>query len=185
MKATRVLPAKQRMQPPRTFSHDLAFVGDNECSAGQGQQMHTGQRAARVTPHVLGLLIMVVAALALGRPEGWIGVFAPVGPLVAAGTARLAGRTLPGWRDALGFALIAGPMIVVGWAIMRAPEVFWLTAVLFPLGLLLFLLGVVNYVTVSLSRALRAARGQTLDYPWVPDRLHQALHTSAIPVQPT
>lgn len=133
-----------------------------------------GSRAAlaRALPHGAGLLLMLIAALIIGRPVGWIALLAPVGPLVAALVLRPRHAE---WRWALAFGSVAAVLIVGGYALIRLPEVVGFTAMFFPLGLLLFLLGAVNYVAVALSRSLRAWRTQPLDYPWIPDVFSQAL----------
>lgn len=130
-----------------------------------------GDRLMAVAPHVLGLLLITAGAVAVGRPEGWLAVLAPVGPVVAAVLARLTGRWAPGWRTAAAFGIVAAVLIAGGWTLMRLAGVHNLFLFLFPIALLGFLLGVVNYVIVSLSRGYRAMRGHPLDYPWIPDAL--------------
>lgn len=133
-----------------------------------------GSRAAlaRALPHGTGLLLILIVAVIIGRPLGWIGLLAPVGPVVAAMALRPRDTE---WRWALAFGSVAAVLIVGGYALIRLPEIVGFTAMFFPLGLLLFLLGTVNYVAVALSRSLRAWRSQPLDYPWVPDALSRAI----------
>ena len=137
-------------------------------------QTRTVDSVRAALPHLMGLVLIITAAIALGRPIGWIGVFAAVGPLVGAAIAQATGEPVA-WREAWAFGLVGAALIAGGWLILRAPELHALFVVIWPLGLLAFLLGGVNYIAVSLSRTWRAARGQALDYPWIPDALARAI----------
>lgn len=131
----------------------------------------TRRPIADVAAHVIGLLLAVGLGLAVGRPEAWIAVVLPIGPLLAAAW----GATAAGWREAEAFALVAAAVILTGWLVARSPALWAPLAILFPLGVLLVLLGTVNAVAVSISRAIRAWRNQPLDYPWIPDVLRPLL----------
>lgn len=130
---------------------------------------------ARVLPHATGLLICAAVSVVVGRPEGWIGVFAAIGPLLGASLARLFSGRTPAWREAQAFALVIATMTAGGWSLLRLVEVSELFVFVWPIALLALLLGVVNFVLVSISRTYRAARNQPLDYPWIPPQLARIL----------
>lgn len=95
-----------------------------------------GDRILAVAPHLTGLVLIVLAAIAVGRPEGWIAVLAPVGPVLSACCARVTGRWAPGWRSALAFGIVAAVLIAGGWTIMRLAGVHNLFLFVFPIALL-------------------------------------------------
>ena len=136
--------------------------------AGHTRQMG---RVLDVAPHLAALALGVIVSVLAGQPFGWIGFLLPAGPLLF----LVPDRSRTGARHALAFALVAAAMIGGGWAITELRSVTSVAAWLFPFGLLVFLLGLVNFVLVSCSRAHRAWTGATLNYPWIPDRLAQAL----------
>lgn len=136
---------------------------------------------ARVLPHVTGLILIAVAAVALGRPYGWLGFGAAIGPPIGAGLAAgLGRRQVVSWREAFAFGLVAAFLTGGGWvALELLPKVHGIFILLWPVALLGFMLGAVNFVAVSLSRGWRAARRQPLDYPWIPRPLARAVGARA------
>lgn len=130
-------------------------------------------------PHGLGLVLVIAAAVSLGRPTGWIGVLAAVGPPVGALGVRIAaGLVPPGWRDATAFGIVIAVMTAGMFGLLRLSRWIPVVTVAFPAILLVFLLGAVNFVAVSVSRTIRAARHQPLEYPWIPAPLARAIGAS-------
>lgn len=129
-------------------------------------------RVVDAVTHGSSLLFVVVVSVAVGRPLGWIAFLLPVAPAAIVGTTRLLGRTPPrGRRSLLAFDLLCALMIGSGWMGTRAGTWWAPLAYLFPLALLAFTLGLVNYVLVTISRTYRAMRGHRFEYPWIPARL--------------
>lgn len=127
-------------------------------------------------PHLSPLVVAVIAAIVVGRPLGWIGFLLPLGPIATAAGAKLARRNpVPTWRLPLGFSMVCAAIIGGSWGAMRLGEsVEWLT-LLFPLAVLAFFLGLVNFVLVSVSRSIRAWKSIPLEYPWIPGWLDRPL----------
>lgn len=121
--------------------------------------------------HSSSLIVAVIASVAVGKPLGWIAFLLPLGPLLVVGAMRLTGREPRGWRSLVAFTIAVGLLIGVSWLGTQAGEFFSPLAYVFPLALLAFTLGVVNYVLVVVSRTIRAIKFDAFDYPWVPDRL--------------
>lgn len=127
-------------------------------------------------PHVSALIVGFVASIIVGRPFGWIGFLLPLGPLVCVVAARVLGRTAePTWRLAFGFSLVCATLIGGGWSLMEAGGVVPPLVLIFPFALLAFMVGVVNFVLVCVSRAIRARKSIPLNYPWVPSWLDRPL----------
>lgn len=134
-----------------------------------------GSRLA-IVPHLSALVLGVVVSVIVGRPLGWIGFLLPLGPLAAAGVAKALGRSPePTWRLAFGFSLVCAVMIGGGWSLMQAGGAVPPLVLIFPFALLAFLVGLVNFVLVCVSRAVRARKSIPLDYPWVPRWLDRPL----------
>lgn len=126
-------------------------------------------RGYDVVAHASPLIVAIAAALIVGRPDGWIAFLLPIGPLFVSGIARLAqGRPPRAWRSLLAFATVSAVVIGGGWAITHLGQVWAPLSLLFPLGLLAFIAGLVNFVLVVLGRIPRAVRGRPFDYPWIP-----------------
>lgn len=122
--------------------------------------------------HVAPLVVAVVATAVVGRPLGWIAFLFPVGPMLVALVMRAAGGTLPrGFRSAVAFAIGSGLLIGVGWLGTQAGDWFSPLAFVFPLALLAFVVGLVNWLMIVVSRTIRAVTFDAFDYPWIPDRL--------------
>ncbi|MEM7272968.1 MAG: hypothetical protein AAF547_07825 [Actinomycetota bacterium] len=127
-------------------------------------------------PHLSALLVGVATSVVVGRPFGWIGFLLPLGPLACVAVARLLGRSAePTWRLAFGFSLVCALLIGGGWSLMQAGGSVAPLTLIFPFALLAFLLGLVNFVLVCVSRAIRAWRSVPLQYPWVPGWLDRPL----------
>ena len=127
-------------------------------------------------PHLSPLVVSAVVAAAVGRPVGWIGFLLPLGPLAAAGAARAVGRTpVVTWRIVLAFSLVCAGLIGGSWLVLWAGSVLQPLRLLFPLALLAFLLGLVNFVLVAVTRAIRAVKAIPLQYPWIPHWLDRPL----------
>ena len=133
--------------------------------------------------HCASLVLVVLASVAIialrdpdsdarGVPLGLIAFFTPLAPLAVAGVMRLTGRGAPrGMRSLVAFTLGSGVLIGVSWLGMQAGQVFTPLAYFFPVALLAFVLGLLNYVLVVCSRTIRALTGDAFDYPWIPNRL--------------
>ncbi|MEM7338474.1 MAG: hypothetical protein AAF467_07505 [Actinomycetota bacterium] len=131
-------------------------------------------------PHLSPLVVAVVVAIIAGGPLGWIGFLLPLGPLLAFVGPRLVGRHPSAtWRLALAFSVVCAVLIGGSWTLMRVGQTLPPAAILFPLALLAFLLGLVNFVLVSISRAVRAWRSMPLHYPWIPGWLDGPLGLTA------
>lgn len=127
-------------------------------------------------PHLSALVVGIVASLIVGRPYGWIGFLLPLGPLTCAAAARALGRSPePTWRLAFGFSLVCAVLIGGGWSLMQAGGAVPPLVLVFPFALLAFLVGLVNFVLVCVSRAIRARKSIPLNYPWVPRWLDRPL----------
>ncbi len=134
-----------------------------------------GSRSA-VVPHLSSLVLGLIAIAVVGKPLGWIGFLLPLGPLLTAAIARATGRPpAPTWRFALAFSLMCAALIGGGWLLLWAAEPVPALGLLFPLGLLAFFLGLVNFVLISISRSFRAWKAIPLDYPWIPGWLERPL----------
>ena len=126
--------------------------------------------------HIAPLVVAVLAAVAVGKPLGWIAFLFPVGPVVVAIVMRAAGRDLPrGFRSAVAFALGSGLLVGLGWLGTQAGNWISPMAFLFPVALLIFIVGLVNWLMIVLSRTVRAIKYDAFDYPWIPDRLARAV----------
>ena len=125
------------------------------------------ERAANIAVHASPLVLFVILAVVVGRPAVWLGAFVFLAPALLWLT-RAADEAHA--RPATVFAVVAGQLAASGWLLFRLPDLFRPFALLLPLALLLSLLGLVNLVLVSCSRTVRAWKGQTLDYPWIPAR---------------
>jgi len=132
--------------------------------------------ALRALPHAAGLVTTALLAIAVGRPVGWVGVGAIIGPTVVLGilVAMRRGVTADD-LEGVAFATIIAAMTAGGWALTQAPAVHQSLVVVYPLALLAFLFGAFNFPLVACSRTLRAWRGDELDYPWLTDRLRGRL----------
>lgn len=160
----------------------LSTDGDSMQTGGMQPPMDvaTAPRVWSSAAQIAGLVVVIAVSAVAGRPLGWIAALAPLGPLAVAGAARASGQPSPrGWRDALAFSLVAAVMIAGGWGVLRLPEWWGPAAFAVPVALFSLLLGVVNYLAVSLSRTLRAWRAQPLDYPWIPDALARIVRPHA------
>ena len=135
----------------------------------------TGSRLA-VVPHLSSLVLGLVAIAIVGRPLGWIGFLLPLGPLLSAGVAKAIGRApAPSWRFALAFSLMCAVLIGGSWLLLWASKPIPALGLVFPLGLLAFFLGLVNFVLISISRSFRAWKAIPLEYPWIPSWLERPL----------
>jgi len=119
---------------------------------------------AHISPLLLGLNIAVIA----GKAYGWIGLLLPLGPLLVAGAMRITGNGTPrGLRSLLGFTIVSGGVMALCLLAIQLGHRWALLAYAFPLALLLFTLMIINFVLVTVSRSIRAWKGQQFDYPWV------------------
>lgn len=135
----------------------------------EGRVVEGSSRTVDVVAHLSPLLVAIVAAAVVGQPIGWIAFLVPLGPLLVAGALRVAGRPRPrGVRSLLAFSALSGLLIGGGWALTEAKDLWPPFAIVFPLGLLAFVAGLVNFVMIVLSRTWRAGRGLIFDYPWIP-----------------
>lgn len=136
--------------------------------------MKAATRGWDVAAHSSSLVVAVVLAVIAGRAYGWIAFALPLGPLLVAAAAKLTGRPVPrGLQSLLGFVAVSGLMIGLGWTFTQAGNWWPPLAYVFPLALLVFTLGLLNFLMVTISRTLRAWKGQQFDYPWVPTRFLQ------------
>ncbi len=135
-------------------------------------------RPFRTLPHITGLFLIVVGALIVGRPVGWLGFAAALGPPIGAAIGAVTNRDTGPWRESFAFGLVAATLIGGGWVLLQLPGLHSGFLLLWPVALLAFLLGSVNFVAVSLSRAWRATKHEPLDYPWIPRNLGRALGLS-------
>lgn len=132
----------------------------------------TVSRGWDVAAHASALVVGATTAVAVGGPVGWIAWLFPLGPLFVIGLMRVAGRGTPrAFRSLLAFTVGASVIIGGAWLVMRLGTVIRPLAFIFPLALIIFFLGLLNFSMVVISRSIRAARGQLFDYPWIPDRL--------------
>lgn len=148
-----------------------------------------GSRARRTTKqwdavaHSASLVVMVIISVIIvvlrdasseesGIPLGLIAFAMPLGPLAVAGVMRATGYDAPrGFRSLMAFTLGSAVLIGVSWLGMQAGQLFSPLAYFFPVALLAFALGVLNYLLVVCSRTIRAFTGDAFDYPWIPDRV--------------
>lgn len=122
--------------------------------------------------HSSSLILAVAVAIGVGSPYGWIALLFPVGPLFAAALMRAVGAGPPrAFRSLLAFTIGSSGLVGGGWTIIWFGDIVEPLAFVFPLALLAFVVGLLNFVMIVLSRTLRALKGQTFDYPWIPDRL--------------
>lgn len=129
-------------------------------------------RALDLATHLSPLAVAVIVALAIGTAYGWIAFLFPLGPLLALALTRLAGAASPrGIRSLLAFTIVAGTMIGFGWIGTQMGQWFSPLSFVFPFALLLFTVGLVNFVMVTVSRGVRAWKGLPFDYPWIPGRI--------------
>lgn len=129
-------------------------------------------RTLDVATHLSPLVIAGVVALAIGTAYGWIAFLFPLGPLLSLGLTRVAGAVSPrGIRSLVAFTIVAGAMIGFGWIGTQAGQWFSPLSFVFPFALLLFTVGLVNFVMVTVSRSVRAWKGLPFDYPWIPNRV--------------
>lgn len=129
-----------------------------------------------VIPHLSALVLGLVAVAIVGKPLGWIGFVLPAGPLLTTAAAKAVGRRpAPTWRVALAFSVVCAVLIGGSWSLLRGAEDFFPLRFLFPLALLAFLLGLANFVLVSVSRSFRAWKKIPLEYPWIPGWLDRPL----------
>ncbi len=129
-------------------------------------------RAWDTAAHVAPLVVALLAAVAVGKPLGWIAFLFPVGPVLVALAMRAVGRELPrGFRSAVAFAIGSGLLVGLGWLGTQAGNWISPMAFLFPIALLAFIIGLVNWLMIVLSRTVRAIKFDAFDYPWIPDRL--------------
>lgn len=125
-----------------------------------------------VAAHVAPLVVAIVAAVAVGKPLGWIAFLFPLGPIVVGLVMRAVGRDLPrGFRSAVAFSIGSGLLIGLGWLGTQAGGWFSPLALLFPFALLVFTVGLLNWLLIVVSRTVRAAKFEAFDYPWIPNRL--------------
>ena len=143
---------------------------------------HTTDAAPRssrswdIVAHSSSLVVAIVAAVAVGQPIGWIAFLFPLGPLVVAGVMSVVSAGTPrGFRSLLAFTIGSSILVGGGWILTQAPSVIAPLVFVFPLALLAFVVGLLNFVMITVSRTVRAVRGQTFDYPWIPDRLARAV----------
>lgn len=136
------------------------------------------ERVLGSLPHIAGLVLVIAAAIAVGRPIGWIGVGAALGPAAVIGVARLAGRS-PSADDLEGlvFGVVIAFMTAGSWVLTQAPTIHQAFIAAYPVALLVFMFGAVNFVLVACSRTYRSWRGQELDYPWLPGSTRERLAT--------
>ena len=128
----------------------------------------TTSRVWDVLAHVSSVFFAANIAVIVGRAYGWIAFLLPLGPLIVTAAMRLAtGDTPRGIRSLLGFTIVSGAAIGVGWVLIASNEAWPLLTYIFPLALLLFTLGLVNFIMITVSRAVRAWKGTPFDYPWI------------------
>lgn len=134
-----------------------------------------GSRLA-VLPPLSPLVVAIVAVAVVGQPLGWIGFLLPLGP-VACAVAALAVRRAPDptWRLTLAFTVVCALLIGGSWILLRIAEIVPALGLAFPVALLAFFLGLVNFVLISISRTIRAWKALPLDYPWIPGWLDRPL----------
>lgn len=145
-------------------------------SAMSSEQTVTNARSTSrgldVAMHASSLVLAVIVSIVVGKPLGWIAFLFPLGPLLVAGVARVLGAGVPrGLRSLVAFDIVAGVLVGGGWLAMFGAKNFSLLVYVFPISLLAFGIGLLNYVMVTISRTIRAVKAQTFDYPWIPDRL--------------
>lgn len=125
-----------------------------------------------IVAHSSSLVVAIVAAVVIGQPIGWIAFLFPLGPLLVAALMRVVGAGAPrAIRSLLAFTIGSSILVGGGWLLTQAPNVISPLVFVFPLALLAFVIGLLNFVMITVSRTVRAAKGQTFDYPWIPDRL--------------
>jgi len=125
-----------------------------------------------VVAHSSSLVVAAGAAIAIGQPIGWIAFLFPLGPVLVAALMRLVGAGTPrAIRSLIAFTIGSSLLVGGGWILTQAPSVISPLVFVFPLALLAFIVGLLNFVMITISRTVRAAKGQTFDYPWIPDRL--------------
>lgn len=118
--------------------------------------------------HGASLVVGVLVAVLVGQPVGWIAFLLPLGPLVVIGVASLSGRAPRASRSLMAFTLMSVVVIGGGWALTFAGELWGPLSLLYPLGVLAFIAGLVNWLMIVLSRVWRAVRRWPFDYPWIP-----------------
>ncbi|MFK7920150.1 MAG: hypothetical protein AB8G14_18910 [Ilumatobacter sp.] len=122
--------------------------------------------------HSSSLILAIAVAVGVGSPYGWIALLFPLGPLFAAALMRAVGAGTPrAMRSLLAFTIGSSILVGGGWTTIWLGDIIEPLAFVFPLALLAFIVGLLNYVMIVVSRTLRALKGQTFDYPWIPDRL--------------
>lgn len=137
-------------------------------TAASMSETTTNHRLWDVVAHLSPAIFAANIAVLVGRAYGWIAFLLPVGPLIVAAAMRLATGGAPrGLRSLLGFTIVSGAAIGIGWVLMASNEAYPLLTYVFPLALLLFTLGLVNFLMITVSRAVRAWKGTPFDYPWI------------------
>lgn len=122
--------------------------------------------------HSSALLLGIAVAVGVGSPFGWIALLFPLGPLITAGLMSAVGAGTPrAFRSLLAFTLGSSALVGGGWLVIWLGGIVSPLAFIFPLALLAFVVGLLNFVLIVISRTVRAIKGQTFDYPWIPDRL--------------
>ncbi|MEM1333735.1 MAG: hypothetical protein AAGG08_09780 [Actinomycetota bacterium] len=133
-------------------------------------------RGYDLVAHASPLVLAIAASLAVGQPVGWIAFLFPAGPIVVIAVSRgVRGEPPRAWRSLLAFSLVSAVVVGGGWTLTQASGWWPPLSLLYPLGLLAFIAGLVNVVLVVLGRMPRAVRGWPFDYPWIPARLARAV----------
>lgn len=145
-----------------------------EMSANTQHERHVdpSNRIVDFVAHGSSIVVGVAVAAVVGQPVGWIGFVLPLGPVLVIAAAAAAGAAMPrGARSLLAFTIVSGVVIGGGWLLTHAGELWAPLSLLYPLGVLAFIAGLVNWLMLAASRTWRAWRRWPFDYPWIPDPL--------------
>lgn len=136
--------------------------------AGTTSNLTDAGRVWNAVAHLSPLLLGVNVAVVAGKAYGWIGLLLPLGPLLIAGLMRATGNGVPrGLRSLLGFTMVSGSAMAFCLLTIQLGHRWAILAYAFPLALLVFTMMIINFVLITVSRGIRAWKGQQFDYPWV------------------
>ena len=127
-----------------------------------------GERLRDAAIHLTSFVPAVVAIVVVGRPELWLAVFLPLGPLVL-GRALAGNRPvgLDHWMRAVDFSLSVAVYALATYGLLSIGVRVEEAGVLVGVGILLLALLVLNWLLFTFVAANRARYGELFDPPGV------------------